>query len=96
MIQEKNEVLMMRHRAVMFGIIGGILGLAIVRKSLRKFAYLAGLTSMSSYLFLVVSEGIDNFTPQIQRVFWIDLIGVLWLGGAATFHLMKDDSKKQS
>ncbi len=96
-IQEKNELLMMRHRAVMFGIIGGILGLAIVRKPLRKFAYLAGLMSMFSYLILVTDEGIQTFTPQIQRVFWIDVIGVAWLGGAAVLSAMSstENTKKQ-
>ncbi len=82
-ISDANELLMMRHRAVLFGAVGGILGASVVHKPLRRVAYCVGLTSMASYVLLVLSQGVQSFNPEIQRVFWVDILGVVWLGIAA-------------
>ena len=98
-ITEMNQEMMMKHRAILFGIVGSILGVAIVHRPIRKIAYFAGLTSMSSYMFLVTvfsDQGLHAFTSEIQRVFWIDCVGVLWLGTAAIvdiFGSLKRDSE---
>ncbi len=89
-ISDANHLLMMRHRAALFGVVGSVLGISIFRKSWRSISYFIGLSSMSSYLMLslISLEGgtsglASTFNAKIQRVFWIDVMGVLWLGSAA-------------
>eukprot|EP01031_Cornospumella_fuschlensis_P027694 gene27694-33448_t len=82
-LADPNLILLMRHRASMFGIIGVFLGAAVVYKPWRPHAYAAGLCSMSSYLILALSDKWDSLNPFVQRVFWVDVAGLLWLGAAA-------------
>ena len=87
-ITDVNHLLMMRHRAVLFGVVGGVLGGAVVSKRWRPLSYVIGIASMASYVVLAISQSWDTpsalslFNDKIQRVFWIDLVGVLWLGSA--------------
>ncbi len=88
-ITDPNEVLMMRHRAVLFGVVGGMLGGAVMWKRWRPLSSVVGLSSMASYVLLVASqslsgnEGLSLYNDKIRRVFWIDVVGVVWLGCAA-------------
>eukprot|EP01031_Cornospumella_fuschlensis_P023706 gene23706-28727_t len=59
------------------------IGAAVVYKPWRPHAYAAGLCSMSSYLILALSDKWDSLNPFVQRVFWMDVAGLLWLGAAA-------------
>jgi hypothetical protein len=93
-IHEPNLLLLMTHRAILFGIVGSLLGVAVINKQFRKLAYFTGMTSMSSYIILA-SGSIKEYKFQIQRVYWIDMIGLFWLGGAAVVSMIsKDDEKK--
>jgi hypothetical protein len=92
-IHDNNVLLMLRHRAVLFGIVGSILSISVLHKPTRRIGYFVGLSSMSSYLALTLLEA-DSLTDKIQRVFWIDLVGTIWLGTAAIVsHLMSSKDK---
>lgn len=65
-------LLLMRHRAVLFGLLGGLIVAAAFRDQWRGLATVAGLTSMMAYLLLawpLTAHG----TP-LQKVFWIDVV----------------------
>ena len=66
------EVLM-RHRAVMLGLIGGLLLLAAFRPSLQVLAASIGLVSMLSFVALAYLSG--DFGPQINKVVLADIAG---------------------
>jgi hypothetical protein len=92
-VYDKNVLLMLRHRAVLFGIVGSILSVSVLHEPTRNIGYFVGLSSMSSYLALALLET-DSLTDKIQRVFWIDLVGTIWLGSAAIVsHLMSSKGK---
>ena len=79
-IREANLEALMRHRALMLGIIGALLMAAARWTSLRNAAATAGLVSMVGYVALVV--GLDEVNPALVRVAWIDVVAILLLGFA--------------
>lgn len=74
---EPNLEILMRHRAVLFGLLGGLLVLAAFRASLQLLAFTAGFISVLSFLWLSLSVGSPN--DELARVFSADLIALLCL-----------------
>lgn len=81
---DPNLLLLLRHRAVLFGLIGGGLIMAAFVPDLRIFAALVALISMLSFIALA---GADR-TPQIVRVIQIDWVLTAVLGLALGLRLM--------
>jgi hypothetical protein len=79
---EPNLEILMRHRAVLFGLLGAFLLTAALRPALQGLAFVAGLVSVVSFLYLAWSVGAYN--AQIGRVFTADLVALVCLvvGGA--------------
>ena len=69
---EPNLEILMRHRAVLFGIVGGLLVLAAFQPRFRPAAVVCGLVSMLS--FVVVAWLVGDYNPQIARVVVIDIV----------------------
>lgn len=72
-----DHVLLMRHRAVFFGLLGALLIAAAFQSQLRTLAAVAGLVSMGSYMLLALP--ISEHGAAMQRVFWADLVGIVLL-----------------
>lgn len=66
--------LLLRHRAVLFGIVGGLLLVAAFRPALRATATTCGLASMVS--FAVLYAFIQPSANELAGVFRIDLVGI--------------------
>lgn len=90
-LDDPNLQVLMRHRAVLFGIVGGLLIAAAFHPPLRTVGYAAGFVSMLS--FLLIAWLVGGYSAEIQRVILIDVIGIaalaaaglvqaLWLRGA--------------
>ena len=77
-------VLLMRHRAVLFAIVGGLLLAAAWRRELRSAAIVAGLASMLSFVVLAVSG--PEVNPALVRVTQVDVVGLVALSAAAVLH----------
>ena len=77
-IPDANYELLLRHRAVLFGIIGGIMIYAAITKKHYSLAVCIGLISMVSFIILMkfVSGAIN---PELRRVMNIDVIGIIVL-----------------
>ena len=63
--------ILMRHRAVLFGIVGGLLVAAAFMQHLQPVAILAGLTSVASFLWIATTA--DEYGPAIARVVHVDI-----------------------
>jgi hypothetical protein len=80
-----DVLLLLRHRAMLFGLLGVLLIVAAFRPAWRRIALIAGLTSMATFLFLAFPLG--DRSKALQQVFWVDLVAVLvlvagaWLSG---------------
>lgn len=65
-IADANLEMLMRHRAVLFGVLGALLVAGALHRPLRVAALLAGFASVVS--FLVLAWGVDGRTAQVDRV----------------------------
>jgi hypothetical protein len=83
---EPNLALLMRHRAVLFGLLGTFLVFAAFKPSLQPLAFLAAFVSVVSFLLLAWSSG--GYNAQVGRVMTADLVALVALViGAAAYAL---------
>ena len=73
--------ILLRHRAVLFGVVGVLLLAAALRPRLRGVAVLVAGASMAS--FIVIAFLVGGYGPAITRVVIADVIGLLALVPAA-------------
>jgi len=76
-LADPNLVILMRHRAVLFGLLGLYFALAAFRPSLQPIAFVAGGASVVSFLYLAWSVG--GYNAQVQRVFTADVVALVCL-----------------
>jgi len=81
---EPNLEILMRHRAVLFGLLGVLLVAAGFRPALRTVALLAGFASVLSFLALAWAVG--DYGPAVARVVAADWVALGCLGVAAALH----------
>ncbi|SIP96106.1 phosphopantetheine adenylyltransferase [Aquipseudomonas alcaligenes] len=84
-LDEPNLQILMRHRAVLFGLLGALLVAAAFLPGLRTLALLAGLVSVVSFLLLAWSTPLYN--EALRRVVVADWIALACLLLAAPLHL---------
>lgn len=82
-IAEPSLEILMRHRAVLFGLLGLFLIYAAFRPALQGLALLAGAVSVFSFLWLAGSGA--GYNEQVGRVVAADIVAAacLALAGAA-------------
>lgn len=80
-LSDPNLVILMRHRAVLFALLGLLLVIAAFRRSLRPAALIAGLVSAISFLWIAWSVG--GYNAQLSRVFAADVVALASLLVAA-------------
>lgn len=74
---EPNLAILMRHRAVLFGLLGLFFLTAAFRPDLQGIAFAGGFASVLSFLYLAWSVG--NYNPQVGRIFTADVIALICL-----------------
>lgn len=80
-VNDPNLAILMRHRAVLLAIVGGLLAFAALHPPLRPAATVAGLVSMLS--FVVVLYAVGGYNAQLGRVAVIDVVASIALVAAA-------------
>jgi hypothetical protein len=78
-IADPSLAVLMRHRAVLLGIVGALLAAAAFRRALRPAAFAAGLASMVSFLALALAGDVN---PAVRQVAALDLGLIAALVGA--------------
>ena len=76
-IADPNLVILMRHRAVLFGVLGVFFLVAAFHPPLHVPAFVVGFASVVSFLWLAGSAGGHN--TQVARVFNADLVALVCL-----------------
>jgi len=84
---EPNLEILMRHRAVLFGLLGAFLLYAAFKPSIQRLAFIAGFISVVSFLWLAWSVG--NYNDQIGRVFTADIVALVALVTGVTAHVLE-------
>jgi hypothetical protein len=85
---DPNLEILMRHRAVLFGLVGGLLLGAAFHAALRGAALIVGFVSLMSFLALAWSVG--GYNDAVHRVVVADLIALACLVAAALLHRRRD------
>ena len=84
-LDEPNLQILMRHRAVLFGLLGALLVAAAFVPGLRGLALLGGLISVVSFLLLAWSAPLYN--EALRRVVVADWVALACLLLALPLHL---------
>ena len=74
---EPNLAILMRHRAVLFGLLGLFLLFAAFRPLFQTIGFIAGFVSVVSFLWLAWSVG--GYNAQVARVFMADIVALVCL-----------------
>ena len=83
-VSDPSLVVLMRHRAVLFGLLGALFVFAAFRPALQGLAFIAGFVSVGTFLLFALQTGAYN--EQVGRVFAADLVAaVALLVGVAAY-----------
>ena len=80
-----NTEILLRHRAVLFGLLGAFLLHAAFRQSRQPLALAAGFISVVSFLWLAHSVGACN--SNLARVFAADIVALACLAVGSVSYL---------
>lgn len=83
-LEDPNLQILMRHRAVLFGLVGGLLFVTAFQPSLSSIGYALGFSSMLS--FLLIAWWVGGYNAAIQRVILVDGVGIAALAAAVLLH----------
>ena len=71
-VTENNLLVLMKHRALLFGVIGGFIMYAAFFPHLHKLAFVAGFISMFGFILIAWQTG--GINSLLNRILIIDLI----------------------
>lgn len=74
-------VILLRHRALLFGIIGGFILYSVFVPGYQAAAMVMAALSMLGYIFLLWQEG--GYNASLHKVMLVDIVGILCLAAAA-------------
>ena len=86
-LQESNISILMRHRAILFGLLGLFLLYAAFRPALQPLAFIAGFTSVVS--FVVLSWSVGGYNDAIGKVVMVDLLAFIALLVAVVLYVIE-------
>jgi hypothetical protein len=84
-LRDPNLQILMRHRAVLFGLVGGVLLVAAFHPPARALGYILGFASMLS--FLLIAWQVGGYSAEVRRVILVDVVGIAALAGAGVVHV---------
>lgn len=84
---EPNLAILMRHRAVLLGLLGSLFVVSAFVRTLQPAAFVLGLITVVSFLLLAWLTG--SYNVQVKRVFIADVValGCLILGGVSYLYI---------
>jgi len=88
-IIDGNLEILMRHRAMLFGILGVFLAYAAFNPPIQPIAFIAAFVSVASFFFLSFSVG--EFNDAIRKVIIVDIVASVSLLGAIVLYIVKRD-----
>ncbi|WP_439135464.1 hypothetical protein [Pseudomaricurvus sp.] len=85
-LAEPNLEILMRHRAVLFGLLGVFMMYAAFQKSLQTLAIIAGFISVLT--FIVIAWSVSGFNEAIRKVVMADIVAMIALIIAGVIHVL--------
>jgi hypothetical protein len=81
---EPNLEVLMRHRAVLFGLLGAFMVYAAFKPAFQTVAFIAGFISVVSFLYLAWAVG--GYNERIGRVLVADVVALAFLVVGGVVH----------
>jgi hypothetical protein len=93
-IGDPTLVILLRHRALLFGLLGAFLLASIARSTLRTPALVAGIVSTASFLLIAFDAG--GYSHALQRVVIADAVALaaLLIAALANPAIRGDDAHR--
>lgn len=83
-IHDSNLAILMKHRALLFGLIGGFILIAAFVPALQLSAFILSFLSMAGFILIAWTTG--DYNPLIRKVLWVDAVAlVAWAIGFGAF-----------
>jgi hypothetical protein len=86
-IEGESLMILMRHRAVLLGLVGLALITAAIKPEFRVLAILLALISKFAFIFLTFTH--SNYTDEVRQVALIDVGAIVLLIAALTIHFWR-------
>ena len=86
-LDEPAVELLLRHRAVLFGLVAALCGYAAIRPELHGVALIAGFASVVS--FLLLARPVSTLTPALTMIVQVDWVALVLLLVGAVVHLQQ-------
>ena len=91
-ILDANYELLLRHRGILFGILGGLMIFSAISKKYYTLSVLVGLISMIS--FLILFKLVDgDMNAELEKVMRIDIVGIVILLFGNGIYKLNDKQK---
>ena len=91
-VSDPNTAILLQHRALLFGVLGALMLIAIPVPALRLVALSVGFVSAAS--FIVVAVWVGSYNAEINRVVMADVIASLLLGLGLCAEMLLRSSQK--
>jgi hypothetical protein len=85
---EPNVAILMRHRAVLFGILGAFFLFAAIRPAVQSLAFVVAFISIMSFLWLAWTTG--GYNDRVGRVVTADIVALVCLVIGVLAHIYRD------
>jgi hypothetical protein len=86
-VQDPNLEILLRHRAVLFGLLAAFLAYAAFNRHLHSLALAGGAISVLSFLALALT--VSGYNASLATVVKADVLAAVLLAVAATVHLLR-------
>lgn len=89
---DSNLELLLRHRAILFGIIGGCMIFSALSKRYYEISVIAGLVSMASFVVLYFLAN-KYISPELRKVMLTDVAAIVILSAATILFIINGKSR---
>lgn len=86
-----DMMLLLRHRAVLFGIVGAVMLYSSLKRRHYALATFVGLASMLSFILLYGTIG--GINDRLKSVLWVDVAASVALASSAAVFLLRSGSR---
>ena len=86
-LADNNLIILLQHRALMFGIVGGFIMYAGFNPSLQPLAFIAGFVSMLG--FIVFALRASTYNQELSKIITLDIIALVLLLIALVLFIFK-------
>lgn len=86
-ISDNDLEILMRHRAVLFGMLGTFIAYAAFKPRLQPVAFIAAFISIASFFYLAYSVG--EFNAAIRKVVIADVVAAICLAGSVLLYFLR-------